>query len=195
VLDFQNGIRYNWQPPSYDAMGLQLQSSCDSDPLCSKYYSNNGQTPRIAGIPPTKNFTGDELVYSRPGLPNGNDVVFYRQQRGYPTLSWPAAGYFVDNQWHRTILRYTQEVAGPGTGRIEAWLQTAGQTPVKTMDYIGGTGQFDGSFVFTQTSNWLPSGTVMKLYHLTAVYDIFAGGNTTHVGYFRVWSHPRSELP
>jgi hypothetical protein len=194
VVDFQNGIRYNYQTPGSDPLGLQLQSNCDNDGLCSKYYSNNGQVPRVPNIQPTKNYIGEELVYSRAGLPNGNDVIFYRQNRGYPAVNWPGSGYFVDNTWYRTILRYSHETAGPGTGRIEAWLQRAGQAAVKVMDFRGEPGQFDAGWVYTQTGNWLPSGTDFKWYHLTAVFDNYAGGNTTHLGYLRIWSHPRSEL-
>jgi hypothetical protein len=35
----------------------------------------------------------------------------------------------------------------------------------------------------------------MHWYALTATLGNYNGGNTTHLGYFRMWSHPRSELP
>jgi hypothetical protein len=207
IMDWQpSGLdnlgRFNFQN-SYDRLGSQQSSSCDSDPLCNKYYANNGTTPRFAGLPPATNWFADQFARSSNLLGTGPlGVEFYSQNRNHGT----GAGQFKydenvlqDNVWRRYIIRLTLDAPGTshGHGRIEQWIQKAGEAPVKVMDYNGEPGAFDAGLVFVgpNSNTWLTSGPHMTWYHLTAVFDIFAGGNTTHLGYFRMWSHPRSELP
>ena len=199
---YDNLGRFNFQN-SYDRLGSQQASSCDADPLCSKYFANNGTQPRFAGLPPATNWFGDQFARSSNLLGSGPlGVEFYSQNRNFGT----GAGQFrydenqmIDNVWRRYIIRLTLDAPGTthGHGRIEQWIQRAGGPAVKVMDFNGEIGAFDAGLVFVgpNTNRWLPDGAHLTWYHLTAVYDNFAGGNTTHLGYFRMWSHPRSELP
>ena len=199
---YDNLGRFNFQN-SYDRLGSQQASSCDADPLCSKYFANNGTQPRFAGLPPATNWFGDQFARSSNLLGSGPlGVEFYSQNRNFGT----GAGQFrydenqmLDNVWRRYIIRLTLDAPGTthGHGRIEQWIQRAGGPAVKVMDFNGEIGAFDAGLVFVgpNTNSWLPDGAHLTWYHLTAVYDNFAGGNTTHLGYFRMWSHPRSELP
>jgi hypothetical protein len=40
-------------------------------------------------------------------------------------------------------------------------------------------------------ATWISSSATLYLYNLSAVGPIFAGHNTTHLGYVRIWSEPR----
>jgi len=194
--------RFNFQS-SYDELGAQVRASCSSDPHCAKYYSN-GVPRSIASrpaIPPLGVF-GFQFARGSNLMGYGDlGVHFYPQNINSGT----GAGQFqygnslLDNVWRRVIIRLTLNQPGQahGYGRIEQWVQRAGGPAVKVMDYNGEVGAFDQglTFVGPNTNPWFPAGASMHWYSLTAVYDIFAGGNTTHLGYFRMWSHPRSELP
>ncbi|HKW09379.1 MAG TPA: Ig-like domain-containing protein, partial [Gemmatimonadaceae bacterium] len=207
IADFQpyaGTDRFNYQTDP-DYLGSQQQTSCDADPLCSKYYTNNGNTPRFAGLTPSANYGTGAIARSM----YAQNPMFYRQNRNWAPggngtgsvdwggNSWQTIGItFADNRWRRTIIRLTMNSGAMGTGRIEEWLQIAGQPAVKVMEFIGDPGGFDAGLVngrdVSQGGNtWLSSSATLYLYTLTAVGGIYNGGNTTHLGYVRIWSEPR----
>jgi len=193
--------RFNYQAPDYSPMGAQMQSSCNTDPLCSLYYTNNGSTPKLPGLnePPSAGTEHAEIARTM----FASSLVYYTQNMNYGTgagqVAWgdsPPGGNMADNTWRRTILRLTLNNGAMGTGRIEEWEQTAGQAPVKVMEYIGDAGAYAAGLVngrdASQGGNtWLTPSSTLYLYTLTSVGGIYKGGNTTHIGYFRMWSEPR----
>jgi len=187
--------RFNYQL-SYDPMGAQ-GASCNTDPLCSKYYSNNGLTPKLPGILPTAKT--EAAAFARSINLN---TWFYTQNMNYGTgtgkVSWGGQGEtMLDNVWRRTILRLTLNANGVmGQGRLEEWLQVAGQPAVKVMEYVGDIGGFDQGLVNSRDASqggnvWLTDASILHWYNLSAVAGIFDGGATVHVGYFRMWSQSR----
>lgn len=207
IADFQpyaGTDRFNYQTDP-DKLGSQTQSSCDTDPLCSKYYTNNGRTPRFAGLTPQADYGTGAIARSM----YASSVMFYRQNRnwglggtGAGTVDWGGDSWatigitFADNRWRRTILRLTLNSGAMGTGRIEEWMQVAGQPAVKVMEYIGDAGGFDqglvnGRDISQGGATWISSSATLYLYNLSAVGPIFAGHNTTHLGYVRIWSESR----
>ncbi|HKW12193.1 MAG TPA: hypothetical protein VJO33_17535 [Gemmatimonadaceae bacterium] len=204
IADFQpfaGTDRFNYQTDP-DYLGAQQQTSCDADPLCSKYYTNNGNTPRFPGLPPQANYGTGAIARSM----YAQNPMFYRQNRNWGPgagqvdwggNSWATMGVsFIDNRWRRTILRLTMNNGAMGTGRVEEWMQIAGQPAVKVMEFIGDPGGFDAGLVngrdVSQGGNtWVSSSATLYLYNLSAVGPIFTGGNTTHLGYVRIWSEPR----
>ena len=204
IADFQpyaGTDRFNYQTDP-DQLGSQTATSCNSDALCNKYYSNNGGTPRFAGLPPQANYGTGAIARSM----YAQNVMFYRQNRNWGAAagqvdwggnSWATMGInFVDNRWRRTILRLTMNSGAMGSGRMEEWMEIAGQPAVKVMEFIGDPGGFDAGLVngrdITQGgSTWITTSATLYLYNLSAVGPIFMGGNTTHLGYVRIWSEPR----
>ena len=199
-FDFQN---------SWDRLGFRSNPTCDTDPLCSYYYTNNGQTPRVATTPPDASMFGDQFARSfNDG--GGTGVHHWNQNRNWgtgPGLFAPAVtssggrrvSPFLDNVWRRYIIRLTLNQPGqaPGHGRVEQWIQRAGEPMVKVMDYMGDLGAQHQGLVHTgpSTTQWFPGGAALGWYNLTAVGGIFTGGNTLTLGYFRMWTHPREPLP
>ena len=59
-------------------------------------------------------------------------------------------------------------------------------------EYLGDAGQNAAGAVYVQSAPFLPAD--IHFYDLTAVYDNYPGGATVHVGYIRVWTHPRLDL-
>ena len=207
IADFQpyaGTDRFNYQTDP-DRMGSQTASSCDTDALCSKYYSKNGSTPRFGGLTPQADYGTGAIARST----YASNVMFYRQNRNWGLGgtgagavdwggdSWATMGItFADNRWRRTILRLTLNSGTMGTGRIEEWMQVAGQPAVKVMEYVGDAGGFDAGLVNGRDisqggATWISSSATLYLYNLSAVGPIFMGHNTTHLGYVRIWSEPR----
>jgi hypothetical protein len=202
---FPGTDRFNYQN-SYDRLGAQLNNTCDNDPLCSLYYANGGATPKLAGLMPVSGHGCAEFARS---VNDGTDnvVTFYVQNRnwgdGPGLVDWDAGGAiddgapFVDDTWRRTILRLTLNVNGVmGTGRLEEWMQKAGEPAIKVMEYIGDPGGFDAGLVQGRNASlggntWLPDGAILHWYNLSAVAGNFDGGSLVHLGYIRIWSHPR----
>jgi hypothetical protein len=198
--------RFNYQTDP-DQLGTQADATnCDIDALCSLYYANNGLTPRFAGLLPKANYGAAAVARST----FARNITFYRQNRNWgpggngtgtvdwTNTSWQTMGItFADNRWRRTILRYTMNLNGVmGQGRIEEWMQLAGQPAVKVMEFIGDPGGFDAGLVMGRDitqggATWFTSGSDLGWYNLTAVGGIYRGGNITHLGYFRMWSEPR----
>ena len=200
---FPGTDRFNYQN-SYDRLGAQDATSCASDPLCSKYYLNGA--PRFAGLPPSASQAGGQMARSwNDG--SDNRVTFYTQNRnwgnGTGQVNWggtttPMIGInLVDNTWRRTIIRITKHQNGQrGYGRLEEWMQKAGEPAVKVMEYVGDVGAFDEGLVISRNSalggsSWFTPGSILHFYDLTAVSGNFDGGSQVHLGYFRMWSHPR----
>jgi hypothetical protein len=195
--------RFNFQN-SYDPLGAQVRSSCNADPHCSKYYLND--VPRTItsrpAIPPL-GVLGYQFARSSNLMGYGSlGVHFYPQNINHGTGTGRfqyAESQLIDNVWRRIIIRLTLAQPGQahGYGRIEQWIQRAGEAAVKVMDYHGEVGAFDQGLVFVGPNQhvWFPTGASMHWYALTATLGNYNGGNTTHLGYFRMWSHPRSELP
>jgi hypothetical protein len=201
--DLDNLGRFNFQN-SYDPLGAQVRTSCNADPHCSKYYLNDVPRNIVVrpAIPPL-GVLGYQFARSSNLMGYGPlGVHFYPQNVNYGTTTGRfryAESQLIDNVWRRIIIRLTLAQPGQahGYGRIEQWIERAGEAPVKVMEYNGEAGQFDQALVFVGPNNqtWFPSGASMHWYALTATLGNYNGGNTTHLGYFRMWSHPRSELP
>jgi hypothetical protein len=195
--------RFNFQN-SYDPLGAQVRTSCDADPHCSRYYVNDQPRtlPTRPAIPPL-GILGFQFARGSNLMGYGAlGVHFYPQNINYGSGSGQfryAENQLLDNVWRRVVIRLTLDQPGRahGHGRIEQWIQRAGETSVKLMDYVGDVGGFDQglTFVGPNTETWFSSGAAgLHWYALTATLGNFDGGNTTHLGYFRMWSHPRSEL-
>ena len=200
IMDWQpyaGTDRFNYQTnDGSDHLGEQLQADCTSDDLCSLFYTNaNGTGPILSDSPPNSHPVGGSIARSI-----SSDTWFYNQVRGYPDVDWDSAGAsYLDNTWHRTILRFTNNAGGVmGRGRIEEWFQTDGSDPIKVMEYIGDVGQLHEGQVrgrdTSQGTGTITDSAEFHLYNLTAQWDIFAGGLTLHVGGFRMWSHSRLTL-
>jgi len=194
--------RFNYQAPDYSPMGAQTQNDCDTDPLCSLFYTNHGNTPKIAELDAPPNVGVQHAEISRSIY--AASLVYYTQNMNYGAgagqVAWgdsPPGGNMADNAWHRTILRLTLNINGVmGTGRIEEWDEKAGLPAVKVMEYIGDPGGYTAGLVngrdVSQGGNtWLTPSSTLYLYTLTSVGPIYKGGNTTHIGYVRIWSQPR----
>lgn len=197
--------RFNYQN-GRDQLGAQFDNRCDNDPLCSKYFAKGGSQPRFAGLPPNATQHGGAIARG-VNYGSGPVVTFYVQNRNYGTspgrVAWggdadSTSGInLVDDTWRRTILRLTLNANGVmGQGRFEEWLQKAGEPAVKVMEYVGDEGGFDAGLVKSRNAalggnSWFTPASVLYLYDLTAVGPIFTGGNTTHLGYVRIWSEPR----
>jgi hypothetical protein len=190
--------RFNYQT-SYDPLGAQRSDNgingCDADPLCSKYYTHG--TPNAQGTLPLGGW-GVGFARGLSGSSPTPGVWFYTQNRGYPQVAWGSNGVnMLDNAWRRTILRLTLNVNGVmGTGRIEEWLEKAGEPVVKVMEYVGDVGGFDQGLVKSRDANlggntWFTPGATLHWYNLSAVGGIFNGGSNVHLGYMRIWSMPR----
>ena len=193
--------RFNYQSGA-DQLGAQTTADCNLDPLCNLYFANHGATPRFAGLPPNSRGRGGAIARAI-----GLDVTFYIQNRnwgnGAGLVNWGGNGddqtgaNLVDNTWRRTILRLTLNQNGVmGTGRIEEWLQKAGEPAVKVMEYVGDVGGFDQGLVRSRDASqggniWLTDASILHWYNLSAVAGIYDGGATVHLGYFRMWSEPR----
>jgi uncharacterized protein YjdB len=194
-FDFQN---------SYDRLGHpNVYPNCQDDPLCRLYYADaDGEIPRIPGTM-TEGFS-DQIA--RSYQPN-NQVWFAVQNRNQGTgpgkfdyassfdSQLRRTSPFLDNVWRRYIIRLTLNQPGQpvGYGRVEQWIQKAGEPAVKVMEYVGDIGGFDQGLINTGPTGvgWInPAGSI-SWYNLTAVGQIFKGGATIHLGYFRMWSHPR----
>jgi hypothetical protein len=196
--------RFNLQN-SYDRLGSRVYSSCDPDPLCNAYYANNGSTPRFSWLPKLGAF-GDQFArsFSEGGTPT---VHHWTQNRNHGSgtgrFDYAASldgqnrriSPFLDNVWRRYIVRLTLNQPGQpaGHGRVEQWIQRYPEPPVKVMDFIGDVGGADQGLIHTGPSggHWINPSAHIHWYGLTAVGQIFKGGNTLHLGYFRMWSHPR----
>ncbi len=210
-LDWTPGgslYRFNFQN-SWDRLGDRANPTCDGDPLCNYYYANNGQTPRAAGTPPSAGMFGDQ--FARSFTEGGaTRVHHWNQNRNWgtgagrfdpavTTVNGRRVSPFLDNVWRRYIIRLTLNQPGqlPGHGRVEQWIQRAGEPMVKVMDYMGDVGTPHQGLIHTgpSTGQWLGTGSAFGWYDLTAVGPIYQGGNTLTLGYFRMWSHPREALP
>ena len=205
--------RYNMQS-SGDPLGLQVRpgGGCLADALCVTEYSaqdgnGHGNVPRDPDCPPQDDWPCLGLVRGlSPGsLPAPNDVIFYTQNEGYPTIEWAGSGVattgidFVGAGWFLVTERLTIPVSGQQRGRIEQWITNAAGVTIKTMEYMGDLGAEHQDTVWVQPSTWFHDGASaigmrIDFFDLTGVFDIFAGGNTTDIGGFSMWTHPRIAL-
>jgi hypothetical protein len=201
--------RFNFQN-NWDRLGSRAYSSCDPDPLCRAYYTNNGQTARFPGPAVPADLFGDQFARSfiEPADPNTIRVHHWNQNRNFgraldqydpAVVTENSTGLrtspFLDNVWRRYIIRLTLNQPGlpPGHGRVEQWMQRAGGPMVKIMEFVGDVGGFDQGLIHTGPSEgrWINGGAGLHWYDLTAVGQIYNGGTTLHLGYFRMWSHSR----
>jgi uncharacterized protein YjdB len=210
IVDFQpqgspNLGRFNFQN-NHDRLGSRDNPSCSTDPLCNSYYLNGA--PRFAGLPYSPSLFGDQFARS---YDNGDRIVHWNQNRNWAAGATGLTGtfdygeyldaqgrfvnHFTDNVWRRYVLRLTLNQPGqaPGHGRVEQWMQRADGPVIKLMDYHGDVGAFDAGRIHTgeSTGRWISDGTILYWYDLTGQQGFFNGGNTTTLGYFRMWSHPR----
>jgi hypothetical protein len=87
-------------------------------------YYNGGLygTPKTSDIPPQG--------HSAPGWNADPTGYQYQQNMGYN--SWKMNNVINDGSWHRYTTRWTRELSGSGTGRIEVWADG-----IKIIEYIG----------------------------------------------------------
>jgi uncharacterized protein YjdB len=91
--------------------------------LASCFY-NGGLygTPKTADIPPQG--------HTAPGWNSDPTGYQYQQNMGYSV--WKMNNVINDGSWHRYTSRFTRELSGAGTGRIEVWADG-----IKIIEYIG----------------------------------------------------------
>jgi hypothetical protein len=196
--------RFNFQT-NWDRLGDRDNPTCDSDPLCSHYYTGNGTVPRLPGLEPAADYFGYQ--FARDYEPGGK-VVHWVQNRNFGSGpgQYDYGSYtdsrqrftspHADNTWYRIIIRLTLNQPGQtaGHGRVEQWIQHAGEPAVKVMEFYGDVGAYDEGLIHTGepgSTNWINDGDGIHWYDLTATAGNFNGGLTLHLGYFRMWSMPR----
>ena len=75
-------------------------------------------------------------------------------------------------------------------------IASCSSSAVSAMASGGAGGGFDEGLVISRNSalggsSWFTAGSILHFYDLTAVSGNFDGGSLVHLGYFRMWSHPR----
>jgi hypothetical protein len=195
-----NGGRWNYDP-SYSNLGDE--GPCDNNVLCTRYWTNAGQTRTALATalksPPTSG-TWAPLFSHNTNEQLWGPTSIYKQNMNWGTgpgeFAWGSRGDRMhDNVWRRFKWRLTKSQPGVtnpltgtqnGYGRVEMWVDG-----VKIMEYLGDVGARDEGLVFVGPRQYalISNGINLHVYDLTATFH--PGDSRVHLGYIRAWSHNR----
>jgi hypothetical protein len=196
-----NAGRWNYDP-SYSTLG-KSGTPCDQNPLCQRYWTNNGATRTALGAslksPPTADTWAPQFFHDTQEQLWAPTSI-YKQNMNWGTgageFAWgESARNMVDDRWRRFKWRLTRSQPGVthpltgtqnGYGRVEMWVDG-----IKIMEFIGDVGGRDEGHVFVGPRSFALISTGIDIHFYDLVATIHQGGALVHLGYIRIWSHQR----